>query len=44
MPSHEDVLDFSKKIAEGLGYKIADDSDASRVVLLSKDGKKRDIV
>ncbi|MCZ7372252.1 MAG: 4-demethylwyosine synthase TYW1 [Candidatus Methanoperedens sp.] len=44
MPSHEDVLDFSKKIAEALGYKIADDSDASRVVLLSKDGKKRDIV
>ncbi len=44
MPSHEEVLDFSGKVAEALGYSIADHSKVSRVVLLSKDGKKRDIV
>lgn len=44
MPSHEEVLDFSKKVAQVLGYSIADSSEASRVVLLSKDGKRSDIV
>jgi tRNA wybutosine-synthesizing protein 1 len=44
MPSHEEVLDFSGKVAEALGYSVADHSDASRVVLLSKDGKKSDIL
>ncbi|GFO97213.1 wyosine biosynthesis protein tyW1 [groundwater metagenome] len=44
MPSNEEVLDFSGKVAEALGYCIADSSQASRVVLLSKDGKKRGIV
>ncbi|MBU4340521.1 MAG: 4-demethylwyosine synthase TYW1 [Euryarchaeota archaeon] len=44
MPSHKEVLDFSGKVAEALGYSIADHSEASRVVLLSKDGKKSDIV
>ncbi|MDP3104119.1 MAG: 4-demethylwyosine synthase TYW1 [Candidatus Methanoperedens sp.] len=44
MPSHEEVLDFSGKVAEALGYRIADQSEVSRVVLLSKDGKKSDIV
>ncbi len=43
MPSHEDVLCFSKKVAEVLGYCIADESKNSRVVLLSKDGTKRNI-
>ncbi len=40
MPSHEEVLDFSKKVAQALGYSIADESVNSRVVLLSKDGAK----
>lgn len=44
MPSHEEVLDFSGKVAEALGYSIADHSEASRVVLLSKDGTKCNIV
>ena len=44
MPSHEEVLDFSKKVAQALGYCIADESEASRVVLLSKDGTKHSIV
>jgi tRNA wybutosine-synthesizing protein 1 len=44
MPSHQEVLDFSKKVAEVLGYGIADSSESSRVVLLSKDGKKTGIV
>ncbi len=44
MPSHEEVLDFSKKVADALNYRIADDSGPSRVVLLSKDGAKSDIV
>lgn len=43
MPSHEEVLDFSKKVAHVLGYSIADSSEASRVVLLSRDGKESDI-
>jgi tRNA wybutosine-synthesizing protein 1 len=38
MPSHEEVLDFSGKVAQALGYCIADESRNSRVVLLSKDG------
>lgn len=40
MPSHEEVRDFSGKAAEALGYCIADESKNSRVVLLTKDGKK----
>lgn len=40
MPSHEEVVDFSGKVAQALGYCIADESRNSRVVLLSKDGKK----
>ncbi|SNQ62185.1 S-adenosyl-L-methionine-dependent tRNA 4-demethylwyosine synthase [Candidatus Methanoperedens nitroreducens] len=44
MPSHREVLEFSKEVALALGYLIADESEASRVVLLSKDGEKRDIV
>jgi tRNA wybutosine-synthesizing protein 1 len=44
MPSHKEVQDFSKKVAQALGYCIADESVNSRVVLLSKDGRKRSIV
>ncbi len=41
MPSHEEVFDFSKQVADSLGYSIADESENSRVVLLSKDGRKK---
>jgi tRNA wybutosine-synthesizing protein 1 len=44
MPAYIEVLDFSKKVAQVLGYCIADSSESSRVVLLSKDGKKTDII
>ncbi len=44
MPSHEDVHDFSNRVAAALGYCIADDSVNSRVALLSKDGTKHNIV
>ena len=44
MPSHEEVLYFSKKVAEALGYHVADESGNSRVVLLSKDGSKQNVV
>ncbi len=44
MPSHQEVLEFSKEVALALGYLIADESETSRVVLLSKDGKKKNIV
>ncbi|KKG17218.1 tRNA-modifying enzyme [Methanosarcina sp. 2.H.T.1A.6] len=40
MPTHAEVLEFSKELAKHLGYEITDESDISRVVLLSKDGKK----
>ncbi len=43
MPSHEEVLDFSKKVAAALVYHIADESVNSRVVLLTKDGERRDV-
>lgn len=38
MPSHDEVMDFSIKLAEHLDYKVAEDVEVSRVVLLSKDG------
>lgn len=44
MPSHDEVLEFSKKVAEALGYCVADESKGSRVVLLSGDGKKHGII
>lgn len=44
MPSHEEVRDFSKLIAQALGYCTADESETSRVVLLSKDGTKYSVV
>jgi len=36
MPSHKDVCDFAQSLAEKTGYKIIDESEESRVVLLSK--------
>ena len=36
MPSHEEVKEFAKKIAELIGYKLKDESKPSRVVLLEK--------
>lgn len=44
MPSHEEVVDFSTNVGNALGYFIADESGASRVVLLTKDGAKRSVV
>jgi tRNA wybutosine-synthesizing protein 1 len=44
MPSHDEVISFSRQVAQALNYQIADDSRGSRVVLLSKDGKKQNIV
>lgn len=40
MPTHAEVLEFSQELAKYLKYEIADESEISRVVLLSKDGKK----
>ncbi|MBN2111230.1 MAG: 4-demethylwyosine synthase TYW1 [Methanosarcinaceae archaeon] len=44
MPSHEEVLEFSRKVAEHLGYKVAGDVEVSRVVLLSRDGSVSHLV
>jgi len=41
MPSHEEVMDFSKHVAKTLSYEIADESKTSRVVLLSKSKRDR---
>jgi tRNA wybutosine-synthesizing protein 1 len=43
MPSHKEVLQFSKKVAEASGFIIVDDSQTSRAVLLSRDGTKHNI-
>lgn len=39
MPSHEEVHNFAKRLAERTGYMIIDEATESRVVLLSKLGK-----
>ncbi len=36
MPRHHEVLSFAKKIAEASGYRVIDDKQESRVVLLMK--------
>ncbi|MHC1566158.1 MAG: 4-demethylwyosine synthase TYW1 [Candidatus Syntropharchaeia archaeon] len=36
MPSHERIREFSERIAEEAGYKVADEVEVSRVVLLKK--------
>jgi tRNA wybutosine-synthesizing protein 1 len=38
MPDHEEVRLFASEIGDRVGYRIADDSAISRVVLLSRDG------
>lgn len=43
MPTHEEVIEFSQELAKHLGYKVADESEISRVVLLSKDGRKSSV-
>ncbi|WP_174590564.1 4-demethylwyosine synthase TYW1 [Methanocella conradii] len=43
MPKHEEVMAFSKKVADAAGYRLASDVELSRVVLLSKDGGKKAI-
>ena len=44
MPSHEEVKEFSKKISEHSSYKLVDEKENSRVVLLmEEDTKERKI-
>jgi tRNA wybutosine-synthesizing protein 1 len=38
MPSHAEVLEFARKVADAAGYRPAMDVELSRVALLSKDG------
>ncbi len=39
MPSHPEVMEFARELAGHLGYKVADDVELSRIVVLSRDGK-----
>ncbi len=41
MPSHYEVKEFAKKISKLTGYKILDEKENSRVVLLGKSGRNR---
>ena len=41
MPSHKDVLDFSKQIAKILNWKIIKQKEQSTAVLLMKENKNR---
>jgi tRNA wybutosine-synthesizing protein 1 len=46
MPSHQEIKDYAKKIVERLrqeGYKVLDEHEHSRVILLGKDKKKMKI-
>ena len=36
MPSFAEVMEFSGKLGEGIGYEISDSKEDSRVVLLGK--------
>lgn len=36
MPSHSEIRDFAFKLAEATGYKVVDEAEESRVVLLSR--------
>jgi tRNA wybutosine-synthesizing protein 1 len=40
MPSHEEIKDFAQKVSEELGYPVAGEQKASRVVLLSKKNRQ----
>jgi tRNA wybutosine-synthesizing protein 1 len=44
MPSHGDILDFSKQLATQMSYKIVDESRESRVVLLTRLEKPMKVV
>lgn len=44
MPTHNEVLEFAKKVADASGYRMASDVELSRVALLSKDGKVKAIL
>lgn len=37
MPSHEEIVEFAKKIADALGWKIIDEKEDSRVCLIAKE-------
>jgi tRNA wybutosine-synthesizing protein 1 len=37
MPSHEEIMEFSKKLADCLGWKIIDEKSDSRVALIAKE-------
>lgn len=37
MPSHEEIVDFSKKLADSIGYNFAMEKEDSRVTLLIRD-------
>ena len=39
MPTHQEVKEFAESIAEGTGYILTDEQEASRVVLLTKNGE-----
>jgi tRNA wybutosine-synthesizing protein 1 len=41
MPLHEEVVEFSKKVSEATGLKIADEKENSRVVLLTNKAKRK---
>ncbi|MDD1764485.1 MAG: 4-demethylwyosine synthase TYW1 [Candidatus Methanomethyliaceae archaeon] len=43
MPSHSEILGFAKELAERTGYDIVDEVPISRVVLLSRIGKPKNI-
>ena len=43
MPSHEETMEFSKKLAKLTGLKLLDEKKESRVVLLGKDKDKMKI-
>lgn len=41
MPLHNEIREFARQISDSISYPIADEKTDSRVVLLSKNGKKR---
>lgn len=43
MPSHSEILGFAKELAERTGYDIVDEVAISRVALLSRIGKPKNI-
>jgi len=43
MPSHIEIIEFAKAISDEISYPLVDEKKDSRVVLLSKSGKKKKI-